>query len=711
MRCTHIARLLQLTGLALSLWTSSCAAEDNNIITNTIINIKHKPLDIKTFHSLRRVSPPTISPNKRGALFITSYYTPDSNKSASYLSYLDIDSGSITRLTDDRPGTTLSNPIWFDDTSFGFLRRGALYRQNLSPDAVPDLLYDPPMPITKVAYSANKGLITFVASVYPNSTLKESAMLKRTEDNRTDSAMVFDNLWARHWNEWMSVEKPNVFSLPLKHQSETEWNLDTEINLTTVLPRCPDPLTRWSIDDYTLSPTGDNVAFVTRPPFDNMTWSTNVDIYLVSTSGNSKPRLLTAHIDGMSSSPVFSSDGRRLAWLQMETPGCESDINRIYVHNIAARETIAISYDWDLSPSSLVWSKDDKTIYTVTSTQGRNIIFSVDVATGKRKELTLVGSAWGLRPIDEQNMLFVHSTQDQPADIHLLNTYSRRTKQLTYVNKEALKDLKLCVPEDFLFNGAHGDKVHGWLLRPYDFDQRKKYPLALLIHGGPQQASIQSFSHSQWNPNMYSNAGFVTVVINFHGSPGYSKNFTDSIRHKWGDLPYVDLMRGIDFVTSKYKFVDSTRMAALGGSYGGYMVNWLNGHTDKFKCMVAHDGKFSTVSGYYGTDELWFPEWDLGKPWEIAGRTILEENNPERFASNFKTPTLFIQGEKDFRIPVSESLGAWTMLRRRSIPARFVYFPDEDHWINKMGNSMRWYTEVLDWITTWTNTTAPYHIR
>ncbi|KAI7826461.1 Alpha/Beta hydrolase protein [Kickxella alabastrina] len=490
MRCTHIARLLQLAGLALSLWTSSCAAEDNNTITNTTISIKHKPLDIKTFHSLRRAKS--------------------------------------------------------------------------KPRFRPDLLYDPPMPITKVAYSANEGLITFVASVYPNSTLKESAALKRTEDNRTDSAMVFDNLWARHWNEWM-----------------------------------------WSIDDYTLSPTGDNVAFVTRPPFDNMTWSTNVDIYLVSTSGNSKPRLLTARIDGMSSSPVFSSDGRRLAWLQMETPGCESDINRIYVHNIAARETIAISYDWDLSPSSLVWSKDDKTIYT-------------------------------------------HS--DQPADIHLLDTYSRRTKQLTCVNKEALKELNLCVPEDFLFNGARGDKVHG-------------------------------------------------------------KNFTDSIRHKWGDLPYVDLMRGIDFVTSKYNFVDSTRMAALGGSYGGYMVNWLNGHTDKFKCMVAHDGKFSTVSGYYGTDELWFPEWDLGKPWEIAGRAILEENNPERFASNFKTPTLFIQGEKDFRIPVSESLGAWTMLRRRGIPARFVYFPDEDHWINKMGNSMRWYTEVLDWITTWTNTTAPYHIR
>ncbi|KAJ1862436.1 dipeptidylpeptidase, partial [Coemansia sp. RSA 2703] len=680
--------------------------------SNNNVESGKKPLDIKLFHSLRRVGSPVISPSKNGALFVTSYYNPDINKSAAYLSYLDIATGNITRLTEDSPGIVSSNPIWFDDENFGFLRRGALYKQSLSSDSSPELVFNPPVAVSNVAFRANGSLLSFVASVFPNTTMKDSAYMKRNEERKFDSAQVYDNLWARHWNEWSTPEKPSVFVMPLERSSKSSiWKLGDEIDLSTKLPKCPDPLIRWSVDDYTISPSGDNIAFVSRPPISNMTWSTNVDVFLVSTSGTSRPRLLTPRINGMASGPVFSSDGKRLAWLQMETPAYESDINRIYVHNIAARETVAIAYDWDLSPHSLVWSKDDKHIYAVTGDKGRNLVYSIEVATGKREELTSTGAAGTVRPIDESRLLLTHSSQDQPGDIHLLEIPSCKTKQLTNVNKELLKDVRLCPAEDFYFIGARGDKVHGWLLRPFNFNRRKTYPLALLIHGGPQQGSVQGFSHAQWNPNMYANAGFVTIVINFHGSSGYGQNFTDSIRHKWGDYPYVDLMRGIDYVSNTFSFVDTSRMVALGGSYGGYMVNWLNGHTDRFKAFVAHDGKFNTISGYYGTDELWFPEHDLGKPWETAGRAILEENNPERFAANFKTPTLYVQGEKDFRIPVTESLGAWAMLRRRGIPSRLVYFNDEDHWINKPGNSVRWYVEVLDWITAWTNTTAPYRIR
>ncbi|KAJ1648354.1 dipeptidylpeptidase, partial [Coemansia asiatica] len=594
-----------------------------------------------------------ISPNKKGALFVTSYYDPEINKSTSYLSYIDISSGNITQLTEERTGTLVANPIWFDDEQFGFMRRGALYKQELKPDSTPDLLYNPPVAISNVAYRANEDLVSFMASVYPNASLSESAHSKRGEQSRFDSALVYDNLWARHWDEWTTLEKPNVFVIKLNRTEDGIWKLGSEINLTSKLPQCPDPRIRWCIDDYTISPSGDQIAFLSRPPINNMTWSTNVDVFLVSTTGQSRPRLLTPRINGMASSPVFSSDGKRLAWLQMETPGYESDINRIYVHNIAARETIAVAYDWDLSPHSLVWSSDDKYLYAITSVKGRNLLVSIEIATGKREELTSIGAVGSVRPVDEKGMLLTHSAQDEPGDIHLLEVSSCKTKQLTFVNKD----------------------------------------------------------HTQWNPNMYAGAGFATVVINFHGSSGYGKNFTDSIRHKWGDYPYVDIMRGVDYVVNKFKFVDSSRMVALGGSYGGYMVNWLNGHTDRFKALVSHDGKFNTISGYYGTDELWFPEWDLGKPWEVSGRAILEENNPERFAANFKTPTLFIQGEKDFRIPVTESLGAWAMLRRRDIPSRLVYFPDEGHWVNRPANSVRWYTEVLDWITAWTNTTAPYKIR
>ncbi|KAJ2584696.1 dipeptidylpeptidase [Coemansia sp. RSA 1694] len=702
MRNAGLCIALQLA--CLGLWALCCHAVDGNMA------MASKPLSIGLFHSLNRVGAPVISPNQKLALYVTSYYSQDSNRSAAYLSCMDIATGGIVQVTESKPGTSLSNPIWFDDKTFGFLRHGELYKQELRPGAAAVVVYNPPITITSLSYRANSGLISFMASVYPNATLEECAVLKRAEDTKSDSAQVYDNLWARHWNEWMTLEKLNVFVAPL-NVSKGVWKVGPEVNLNAALPRCPDSLTRWHVDDYTISPSGSNVAFLARQPAQNMTWSTSVSVYLTSTTGTAKPHLLTQRPSGQASAPVFSSDGRRLAWLQMETPCYESDINRIYIHTIATRETISIAHDWDLSPHSLVWSKDDKTLYTITGSKGHNLIIAVDVETGRRKELTSSGSAGSVRLAENQTALYIYSDQDKAGDIHMLDIASGKSRQMTAANREKLKDVYLSPAEDFWFNGARGDRVHGWLLRPYGFDRRKKYPIAVLIHGGPQQASIQAFTHSQWNPNMYASAGFVTVVINFHGSATYGQNFTNSIRHKWGDYPYVDIMRGIDYVTSRFSFADKNRMAALGGSFGGYMVNWLNGHTDDFKCFVSHDGKFSTISGYYGTDELWFPEWDLGAPWQESGRAVLEVNNPERFASNFKTPTLFIHGEKDFRIPITESLGAWTMLRRRDIPARLVYFPDEDHWINKMGNSIRWYTEVLDWISKWTNTTLPYHIR
>ncbi|KAJ2353476.1 dipeptidylpeptidase, partial [Coemansia sp. RSA 2618] len=668
------------------------------------------PLDIKTFHSLNRVGAPVVSPSQKLALFTTSYYNQAENKNTAYLSCLDITSGNITQLTENTPGAVVNNPLWFDDETIGFLKRGVLYKQQLHGNTSPSVVFAPPVAISNVAYRAHQDMLTFVASVFPNCTLDECVRVKQKNAQRPDSAMVFDNLWARHWNEWMTEEKPAVFGVSLDRTKRT-WTVGPETNFAALLPQTSDPLTRWSVDDYTVSPSGDSLAFVVRPPSENMTWSTNVDIYLTPTKHGSRPRLLTGRVGGTASAPAFSWDGQRLAWLQMETPGYESDINRIFIYTIATRETVAVACDWDLSPHSLVWSRDNRSLYTVASSRGRSLIVQVDAATGNRRELTSSGSAGAVRPLDGQRALFVHSSTDTPADIHLLSTKSGSSRQLTHANADTLRHTYLGAAEDFWFTGAHGDKVHGWLVRPFGFNRTHKHPLALLMHGGPQQASTQAFSHAQWNPNVYASAGFVTVVINFHGSPGYGQNFTDSVQHRWGDYPYVDLMRGIDFVTSRLPAVDKQRMVALGGSFGGYMANWLNGHTDRFAAFVAHDGKFSTVSGYYGTDELWFPEHDLGRPWDPAGRTVLEENNPERFAANFKTPTLFVQGEHDFRISATESLGAWMMMRRRGIPARLLYFPDEDHWINRAGNSVRWHTEVLDWITTWTNTTAPYRIR
>ncbi|KAJ2081086.1 dipeptidylpeptidase [Coemansia sp. RSA 988] len=259
----------------------------------------------------------------------------------------------------------------------------------------------------------------------------------------------------------------------------------------------------------------------------------------------------------------------------METPGYEADINRIYVHTFATPETVAIAYDWDQSPQSLTWSRDSSTLYTVANDRGRNLLIAIDVAAGCRTQLTICSCA-----------------------------------------------------EDFWFAGARGDRVHAWIVRPYGFDRQRRYSVALLLHGGPQQANVQGFGHGLWNPNIC--------------------NFTDSVRHKRGDYPYVDAMRCIDYVSSHCSFVDRGRIVALGGSFGGYLVNWPNGHIDRFRALVAHTCKFSTVLSYYGTDKLWFPEHDLGKLWEPSSRVILEENNPESFTASFKTPYAVLARQSRF---------------------------------------------------------------
>ncbi|KAI9505486.1 Alpha/Beta hydrolase protein [Coemansia spiralis] len=539
-------------------------------------------------------------------------------------------------------------------------------------------------------------------------------MKKRNESAETkkiDSAQIFDNLWVRHWDEWMTLKKPNVFSVPISNDSNG-WVFGEEINLMNGLPVFHDPLIRWSADEYTVDRQGVNVAFVVRNPSDDMAWQTNVDVYIVPIRGNKSPKLLSGSAAGAASGPAFSPDGKYIAWLQMETPAYESDINRIYIHDIASDSTASIARDWELSPLSLLWSSDGKSIYAVVGDKGNNVVYAVDVATGKCQQLTENGSASGLRLLGSDKLVLIHADQDKCSNVHVLDIGTRDMRQLTDVNKDKLKDIYIGPAEDFWFEGARGDKVHGWLVKPLQFDPTKKYPLIYLVHGGPQQYNTHTFSYAQGNPNMYASAGFVTVQVNFHGSASYGQNFTDSIFQQWGGYPYEDLMKGLDYLLQTRSYIDKSRMAAMGASYGGYMMNWFNGHTDRFKALVNHDGMYSTTGFWHSTEELWFPEHDFGGvPYDTKARIHYEQFNPERFAANFSTPTLFIQGGNDFRLTVEQSLAPFTLLRRKGVAARLMYFADENHWITRTGNSVKWYTEVLRWIAEFTNTTLPYKLN
>ncbi|KAJ1955241.1 dipeptidylpeptidase, partial [Dipsacomyces acuminosporus] len=615
------------------------------------------PLDIELFHSLHRLSIPAVSPDQGKALYTTSYYEPSSNKEFSYLSLLDINTGTSTQLTPALEGDRISNPLWLGSDKAGYLVKGILYQHSLEPNTNGTLFYNASTGIANAVYRAATDTLFFTADVYPDGELGAVGKHTAEEKARADSAQIFDNLWARHWNKWMTHRKANVFAASVVVNG-TMRKVSKERNLMGSLASFKDPLLRWEADSLVVSEDGGYVAFVARNPGLDMAWSTDVDIYLVPADGSSTPKLITGSSKGIASSPVFSKDSKYLAWLQMETPGYESDINRIYIYNISSGMVTSVARDWELSPQSIIWSPDSQKIYALTPDKGDRKVISVDVSSGARMEITGHGYVSGLSWVGSDKLLGLYSNTTECQNIYTLDANKRSTlpdRRITDVNKEKLKDVVLSPAEDFWFKGALGDPVHGWLLKPYGFDSTKQYPLALLIHGGPQQANMHLFSYSQWNPNMYAGAGFVTVQINFHGSLSYGQNFTDSIQQQWGGHPYEDLMKGLDYVVQKHSFVDPARVVALGASYGGYMVNWMNANTDRFSALVSHDGQFNLISGYYATDELWFPEHDLnGVPFTSAGRQSYERWNPERFASSFKTPTLFIHGERDYRLTTEE---------------------------------------------------------
>ncbi|KAJ1878284.1 dipeptidylpeptidase, partial [Kickxella alabastrina] len=436
-------------------------------------------------------------------------------------------------------------------------------------------------------------------------------------------------------------------------------------------------------------------------------WQTTSYIYLASTDSDSNNKSGPALVvnqeagAGASSSPAFSADGARLAYLQMLHPAYEADRNRIRVYDIAQNKTISVAEDWDRSPAQLAWV-DAETLAVTYMDHGRSKLATVDVRTGAVTPAVSEHSTGLVRVLDGRRALVESSALDSPTDLFDVSLDSGEMHRLTALNADLRARDVLGSPEDVEFVGADNQTIHGFILHPPGFDPERTYPLALVIHGGPQSSFADAWS-SRWNLNVFASAGFVTVALDPQGSTGYGQNFTDAIRNQWGGKPYDSLMLSVDQLLQQRPYVDSQRMAALGASYGGYMINWINGHTDRFRCLVNHDGIFSTVSTYYSTEELYFPETEFeGTPFEEKARANYERWNPERFVAKWRTPTLVVHGEKDYRLTVSEGLSTFTALRRQRVPAKLLYFPDENHWVVKPANSLRWHTEVLEWITRWT---------
>lgn len=363
--------------------------------------------------------------------------------------------------------------------------------------------------------------------------------------------------------------------------------------------------------DFAISPDASQIAFLTKINTRDNAWQTSAHIYTVATSGKEQPVAVNKDIAAASSSPHYTSSGL-LVYFQMLTPQYEADRNRIIVYNPETKERKTIAESWDSSPHEVVSSSDSKTLYVTAEQKGYNKIFSIDLETEKIDTLTEEKYAAGLTVLPSGNIFYGVSSMKHPIAPHVLNVSNKEVKPLAIESKlaEELKSIKFADPEIFKFTGALNEEVQGWYLKPTDFEEGKKYPVAFLIHGGPQGAWLDNWS-TRWNPQIYASAGYAVVTVNFHGSTGYGQNFTDSIGRNWGSHPFHDLEAGLDYILEKYSYLDSERVAGLGASYGGYSVNWINGHSNKFKVLVNHDGVFSTTQVYYTTDELYFAEKEV----------------------------------------------------------------------------------------------------
>jgi dipeptidyl aminopeptidase/acylaminoacyl peptidase len=532
--------------------------------------------------------------------------------------------------------------------------------------------------------------LVLAIDVWPSAkTLADSIKLDDTKAKSKIKAHVTDQLMFRHWDTWEDGKYSHLFV----------WSSDKDVRDLTPGLATDTPIHPFGgMEQIAISPDGKLLAYVARVGGREIAWTTNTDIFLVATDGKSRALNITADNKAYDFDPSFSRDGKTIALLQQKRPGFEADRQRISVYDVATKKLRVVTEQWDRSAAEIAWSADGKTIYTSADNIGNVALFAIDVASGTAKPLVEKGTNNSIR-VAGNRLVFAKDTLKMPVELFTMKPDGTDVKQLTKLNAERLAKIQFGDYEQFSFKGAKGDTVYGYAIKPSGHTGGK-VPVAFLIHGGPQ-GSFGDHFHYRWNPQFYAGAGYGTVFIDFHGSTGYGQAFTDAIQGDWGGAPFEDLMLGLDAALAKYTWLDGGRVAALGASYGGFMINWINGKTDRFKALVCHDGIFDTRFAYYDTEEVWFPEWEhKGTPHDKPEE--YEKWNPAANVKNWKTPTLVIHGGLDFRIPDSHGMAAFTALQRRKVPSRFLQFPDENHWVLKPQNSRLWHQEVLAWIDRYT---------
>ena len=516
---------------------------------------------------------------------------------------------------------------------------------------------------------------------------------KRLEGATTgSSARVYDRLLYRHWTAWEDLRRTHLHVVDIASGEARD--------LTPGDADVP-PFTVGGPDDYDVSPDGKEVAFVRKEGEETL--STNGELYVVPVAGGEPTRV--AGSPGYDGEPRYSPDGTMLAFRAQMRAGYEADRWRLLVYDRRSRAVRNLTEPFDRHVGDIAWSADSQTLYFTAEDEARVPIFSVPAAGGPVRKVAGGVTFGDLRASpDGSSLVATAATLTHPAEIYRIATSEGTASAVTQTNDAVLEPFQLAAGESVHYTGAAGKTVQAWVVKPASFDPARRYPLLVLIHGGPQGEWGESWSY-RWNPQVFAAAGYVVFMPNPRGSVGWGQEFIDDVNGDWGGRAYEDVLRGTDFAEA-LPYVEKGRTAAAGASYGGYMVDWIAGHTDRYRVLVSHDGVFDLRSMYGATEELWFPEWEFSGPYWFS-REAYEKWSPSQFVSNFKTPTLVVHGEMDYRVPLEQGLGMFTALQRRGVPSRLLVFPDEGHWVLQPVNSVRWYQEVIGWIDRWMRTPAP----
>ncbi|MGX9188240.1 prolyl oligopeptidase family serine peptidase [Stenotrophomonas sp. Ker107b] len=657
-------------------------------------------LDVRDMIALDRVSSPLLTADGGNVIFAKRVVGTDSKASTGlYIRNL--------RTRDLAPPKPLTPAGWnvnsaalsADGQTVYFLsaKNGSqqLYAQPTT-GGTPRQLTDFPVDVDSFHVSPQGDRVAFSSGVFQDCGSDLACTSKKLDAHkaRKNTGEVFDTLFVRHWDTWADGRRNTLFVAPLPAGKAAAVKGASAISATLAGDAPSKPF--GGNDDFTWSPDGKSVVAAIRVAGKQEPWSTNFDLYRLDAEGKQAPVNLTAANPAWDAGPVFSADGKTLYYRAMKRPGFEADRFGLMAMDVATGKTREIAPKWDRSAGEIVLSGDGTLIYTSADDMGEHRLFGVDIATGEA-EVVADGGSIGSPVIAGTTLAYTRNSLKSGDQIIVAAFDGANPREITPSAGEMLPDVAFGDYEQFQFKGWNNETVHGYVVKPYNYQEGKSYPVAFLIHGGPQGSFGNGWSY-RWNPQTYAGQGYAVVMIDFHGSTGYGQAFTDAISQHWGDRPLEDLQKGWAAAQKQYPFLNGDKACALGASYGGFMVNWIAGNwNEPWKCLVNHDGVFDQRMMGYATEELWFTEWEQGgTPYEKAAS--YEKFNPVNHVADWKKPILIVHGQLDYRIPVEQGLAAFTAAQRQGIESKFLYFPDENHWVLKPQNSVQWHDTVNGWL-------------